>query len=44
MNTIYVPNINFHSSFSNAEGDSDDNDEQVNQLGGNRVNFNFASM
>ena len=27
MNTVNVPNINFHSSFSNAKGDSDDNVE-----------------
>ena len=43
MNAVNVPNVNFHSSFVNAEEDSDESVERENQLG-NRVNFNFASM
>ena len=43
MNTVNIPNINFLSSFSNVEGESNDNVERVNQFGGNQVNFNFAS-
>ena len=43
MNTVNIPNINFHPSFSNIERDSDENVGQDNKFG-DRVNFTFASM
>ena len=43
MNTVNVPDIHIHQSFSNTEGEADNNVEANNPFISN-TNLNFASM